>query len=132
MRYKLNEMQLSGNSQIAKLSRDATAMLELLNEHEKTHVRMSFSKARAGRANLEKKQFTIPLTAQAHFGLDYMMYYVIHEFTHCLGYHNHRTSFKHKEQQLCELFGYKLEYKKAYPRRIYANGQIIYQSKERK
>jgi hypothetical protein len=130
MRYKINKLQLAGNNKLAKISRDANALLELLNEHEKTRVTMTLSRSIGGRANIKLKRFTIPLTQQARYGNDYMMYYVIHEFTHCLGFHKHDNKFKLKEQSLCNLFGYKLEYAKAYPKTIYANGKIVYKSKK--
>lgn len=130
MRYKITELQLSGNDQYATIAKDCNALLDLLNEYCKTNIAMSFTRSYGGRANLRLKRFTIPLTgSHVSCGIDWLLYYVIHEFTHCLGYSSHNETFKTQEQTLCKLFGYELEYKRAYPKAIYCNGQAVYKSK---
>ena len=121
MRYQLTHIQTAGNKQAS----DAYALLDLLNEHCKTHIGMSFSRARGGRANLLHKRFTVPQHTFTN-GETYLFYYVIHEFTHCLGYVPHDSVFKRKERQLLVLFGITIDYAKAYPRALYANGERVY------
>ena len=121
MNYKFTELQLAGNKQVT----DARALLDLLNEKTRSQVIMSFSKAKRGRANLKHNRFTVPKHAFDK-GETYLFYYVIHEFTHCMGYPNHGKDFKSKEQSFLNLFGIKIDYAKAYPRDLYANGEISY------
>ncbi len=128
MRYKLTDIQLAGNKQ----AKDAEALLDLLNEHCHTDVKMTFSRANAGRANLNHTRFTIPQHAFTK-GETYLFYYVIHEFTHCqddiIG---HGKDFKKAEQDLLGLFGISIDYARAYPRVLYANGERAYYKKPRK
>ena len=128
MRYRLTDIQLAGNKQ----AKDACALLDLLNEHCRTKVKMDFTRARAGRANLRHDHFTVPQHALEKFGETYLFYYVIHEFTHCLGNSSHDGDFKRKERQLLKLFGITIDYAKAYPRALYANGKKVYQKKSYK
>ena len=124
MKYKLTALQLAGDKQV----KDANALLDLLNEHCHTSVTMTFSRARAGRANLEHKYFTVPQHTLTR-GETYLYYYVIHEFTHCLGYLGHDSTFKRNERQLLKLFDITIDYAKAYPRTLYANGERVYYKK---
>ena len=121
MRYKLTDIQLAGNKQV----KDANALLDLLNEHCRTNIAMTFSRARGGRANLKYARFTVPQHAFER-GETYLQYYVIHEFTHCLGIANHGSRFKRKERELLDLFNIKIDYARAYPRALYANGERVY------
>jgi len=128
MRYKLTELQLAGNKQV----KDARALLDLLNEHcqaneyHHTNITMSFTRANRGTAKLTRNTFTVPIHA-INKGDTYLFYYVIHEFTHCLGYgHLHDDNFKWKEKQLLDLFDIQIDYARAYPRALYANGEVVY------
>jgi len=121
MKYKLTDIQLSGNKQV----NDARALLGLLNEHCNSKVKMNFSRANGGQANLKLARFTIPQHAFTK-GETYLLYYVIHEFTHCLGNRSHNSMFKRKERELLQLFGISIDYAKAYPRALYANGEKVY------
>ena len=121
MKYQFTELQLSGNKKVA----DARAVLDLLNEHCRTSVKMSFSRANGGRANLYRQRFTIPKHAMDRCET-YLHYYVIHEFTHCLGNLSHDKAFKRKERQLLKMFDITIDYAKAYPRTLYANGEKKY------
>ncbi len=126
MNYKLTSIQVAGN----KYANDAKAMLDLLNEHCKKSVAMTFTRARGGRANLRHTHFTMPEhTINGKFPIEYTLYYVIHEFTHCLGYSEHGSEFKRHERQLLDIFGIKIEYARAYPKALYANGQRVYTKK---
>jgi len=118
MKYK---MVVDGNPK----AHDAYALLDLLNEHYDCDVTMTFSRARKGRANLIKQQFTVPQFALKR-GETYLHYYVIHEFTHCIGYRYHDSVFKAHERQLLALFGIKIDYARAYPKALYANGEQVY------
>ena len=105
---------------------DARALLTLLNEHCGTNITMRFTFARGGRANTRLQRFTIPKFAVDN-GETYLFYYVIHEFTHCFGqYHNHGEQFKACERGLLSEFNIKIDYAKAYPKALYANGEIAY------
>lgn len=120
-------MQLSGN----KLVSDAIALLELLNESEHTHIKMDFTRARCGRANWHLNHFTIPEHA-LKYGESYLFYYVIHEYTHIkymIG--NHKTLFKKRELELLHKYTNieSMDYARAYPKVIYANGQTVYKRK---
>ena len=110
--------------------KDATALLDLLNENCHTKITMAFSRAYGGRANLVLHRFTVPQHTFTK-GETYLFYYVIHEFTHCLGNPKHDSDFKRKEKQLLRLFGISIDYARAYPRALYANGQRVYQMKNR-
>lgn len=126
MRYKLTPLQKAGNKQIG----DAYALLDLLNEHNKTNVKMDINRACRGRANIELNHFTVPIFA-FNQGEEFSQYYVIHEYTHIMGKHyNHDSSFKRVEQSLLSLFDLTLDYAKAYPKAIYSNGQKVYDKKE--
>ena len=121
MKYRLTEAQLKGNKQ----AQDAIALLDLLNEHCNTGITMHFTRAMGGRANLQYTHFTIPQFAFARREA-YLFYYVIHEFTHCLGYDEHDNAFKQKERTLLSLFGISIDYIRAYPKALYANGEKVY------
>ena len=108
-----------------KWQQEAQALLELLNEHCDTTITIRFTTAQRGQANLTHNRFSIPEHAPTK-GEAYLYYYVIHEFTHCLGFWEHDQSFKKKEQSLLILFGIKIEYSRAYPRALYANGERVY------
>lgn len=118
-------------SQFKKYDRqiqDIESLLQLLNENKHSNISMRFSNADCGRANIDNGKFSIPLHAFTK-GETYLHYYVIHEFTHCLGCWNHGSDFKRVEGQLLKLFGIEIEYKKAYPKKLYANGELSYTSK---
>lgn len=127
MKYKLTELQLAGNKQV----KDAKALLDLLNEYCQTDIKMSFTRANRGRAKLAGN-FTVPVHAINKNNETYLFYYVVHEFTHCLGNHTHDASFKSKERELLNLFNISIDYAKAYPRTLYANGQQAYYQQPRK
>ena len=125
MKYRFTDLQLAGNKQV----KDAQALLDLLNEHYKSSVLMAFTHANKGRANIIAKRFTIPQHALDK-GETYLHYYVIHEFTHCLGFFDeHNLAFKRKEQTLLAMFGISIDYAKSYPRALYCNGEKVYQKK---
>ncbi len=125
MRYKLTPLQKSGNKQIA----DTYAILGLLNEYNNTDIKMDISRACRGRANIKLNHFTVPIFA-FNKGAEFSQYYVIHEYTHIMGKHyNHDSAFKRLEQILLSLFDLTLDYAKAYPKAIYANGQKVYERK---
>jgi hypothetical protein len=107
----------------------AEALLSLLNEHEKVNVVMRFSKANKGRANIIKQSFSIPHHALGK-GEAYLLYYVAHEFAHCSNRDaTHGTSFKRYERKLLSLLGITITYKKAYPKYLYANGEMQYRAR---
>lgn len=109
-------------------TKDAIALLDLLNERCHKHIKMVFTKASGGRANLTHTQFTVPKHALEKFGETYLYYYVIHEFTHCYANNGtHDGQFKRTERKLLALFGITIDYAKAYPRALYANGEKVYQ-----
>ena len=122
MKYKLTPLQLAGNKQV----KDAYALLDLLNEHEHTRITMTFSRAYAGHAR--DRHFIMPIHVFDK-GETYLFYYVIHEFTHCLGYARHDSDFKRSERRLLNLFDIDIDYARAYPRALYANGEKVYQKK---
>jgi hypothetical protein len=124
MRYKISEIQLAGNKQ----ANDAKAMLVLLNEQMHENVTMHFTNANAGRAKTRIKHFTIPIHALKSCET-YLLYYVIHEFTHCITNKMHDTKFKFTESALCSQFGISIDYARAYPKRLYYNGQTVYEKK---
>ena len=99
MRYKYSELQLAGNKKV----RDTRALLDLLNEYHDTTVKMSFTRARSGKANKLKGTFTVPTHAIDN-NETYLFYYAIHEFTHCLGYNGHDAAFKREERNLLAKF----------------------------
>lgn len=125
MRYKFTELQLAGNRQV----KDAKALLDLLNEQCHKHINMSFTRAAGGRANREHTHFSIPEHALKN-GEIYLFYYVIHEFTHCYANNpSHDSQFKRAERKLLKLFDIEIDYAKAYPKALYANGQKVYSKK---
>lgn len=120
----MTSLQLAGNKKI----KNAQALLELLNQHCKTSTTMTFTRARAGRANTELNHFTVPQHAIDNVET-YLSYYVIHEFTHCLGFPGHNASFKQRERKLLTLFDISIDYARAYPKALYSNGEKVYQGK---
>ena len=128
MKYRFTEAELKENKQ----AQNAVALLDLLNEHEHTNITMHFTRAGGGKANLKKAHFTIPRHALAE-GEAYTLYYVIHEFTHCLGhYKGHDNTFKRKERTVLNLLGMSIDYARAYPKALYVNGEKVYNKTRRK
>ena len=126
MKYTLNRTQ-----QNSKLIDDAIALLQLMNEHNKTNFKMRFTEAARGRANIRLQRFTIPGQA-IECGESYLFYYVIHEYTHCISrIVKHNDIFKHGEIVLLRKFTNmdNIDYARAYPKKLYANGQIVYKRK---
>jgi len=120
MKYKLTD------TQVGKKGQDTRALLALLNEHCHTDIGMTFTRAAGGCANPRQKCFTIPQHAFAK-GETYLFYYVIHEFTHCRENNSaHDRCFKQTEQELLGLFGISIDYARAYPKTLYANGERVY------
>ena len=57
----------------------------------------------------------------------YVIWYVTHELCHCI-YHDHGSFFKKLEASIMEKWGVEIEYARAYPKRLYADGEVIYES----
>ena len=106
----------------------AKITLELLNEKHKSNVTLKLSHGRRGRARLSKQYFSLPIWALTNcYPEQYIIYYTIHEYTHCLLMMGHNETFKNKESELLKEFGIEIEYARAYPKRLYANGEIVYE-----
>ena len=107
---------------------EAKTVLELLNEQFDENVKMRITTADRGQAVGREKRFTLPARAfERHQA--YLIYYVVHEFTHCLGYYDHREDFKFWECKLLDKFGITIEYARAYPKALYCNGDKVYSRK---
>jgi hypothetical protein len=79
---------------------------------------------RNGRANWKTSKISVPLWA-VKIGEHYAMYYALHELTH---YYNgflsgHGPLFQSIEDKLLSLWSMSIERAKAYPKRLYANGE---------
>ena len=57
----------------------------------------------------------------------YIAYYVIHEICHQFGY-RHNAYFKEMERKALGYWGIEIEYMRAYPKRLYENGEMVYES----
>ena len=121
MKYRFTDTQLAGN----KKAKDCYALLDLLNETHHQKIKMTITRARGGHAHIREDRFTLPTYVFSRPEV-YMFYYVIHEFTHCLGFWGHDLYFKRKEQDILQLFDIKIHYTKAYPKALYSNGQKVY------
>jgi hypothetical protein len=97
----------------------------------KVYVRNTFS----GRARIGTRKITIPVWAKSE-GLNYLRYYVVHEVAHFAtwdfeGTCKHDADFKVYEQcALEDLWNITIEYAKAYPKRMYANGRKIHDTEK--
>jgi predicted metal-dependent hydrolase len=60
----------------------------------------------------------------------FQTYYVIHEVCHFI-YLGHGPLFKEVERKMCKRWDIEIEYAKAYPKKLYANGQMVYNSKRK-
>jgi len=71
-------------------------------------------------------KITIPnwIFAQAD---EFQTYYVVHELCHCI-YGDHKTLFKNLEKSILAEWGIEIEYSRAYPKRLYSNGEMVYES----
>lgn len=77
----------------------------------------------SGRARIKTRTITIPAWT-FKVAPEYAVYYTLHEIAH-FKFLGHKAAFKEVEQSLCKMAGISLEYAKAYPKAIYANGQRI-------
>jgi len=108
----------------------AKITLELLNEKHKSNVVLKrISHSTRGMARFRQQYFSLPdYLFSGNYPEQYIIYYTIHEYTHCLlmmGTHN--PFFKSKESSDLKEFGIEIEYARAYPKRLYANGEIVYE-----
>lgn len=111
------------------LANDAISCLDLLNETMRKKVTLTFVNANRGHARLSTQHITIPRHAFGR-GETYLLYYVIHEFTHIYTSDcRHDAKFKNAEKRLLAMFGYEIEYARAYPKTLYANGEKAYSYK---
>jgi len=80
---------------------------------------------------------TISITYPEHmfkFGSAYATYVIIHELCHVY-HHNHGDDFKRLESAVLKHWGIRIEYSRAYAKKIRHNGTIVYnraREKERK
>jgi hypothetical protein len=113
------------------LIQGASKLLAELNTKYDRSVTMQFTDSYGGRANIDLQRFTIPLWA-AKKGITYLYYYVIHEFTHCFGqYCGHGAGFKACERGILGEYGITIDYARAYPKALYANGERVYHKTKR-
>lgn len=84
---------------------------------------------RAGRARVKTRKITIPAWA-TKLSPHYAIYYVLHEVAH-FRFRGHGIAFKEHEQSLCKMAGITIDYAKAYPKKLYYNGQLVYNSREK-
>jgi hypothetical protein len=56
----------------------------------------------------------------------YVIWYVIHELCHCI-YHDHGSLFKKLESSLMGEWDITAEYSRAYPKRLYVNGEMVFE-----
>ncbi len=95
-------------------------------------VTLKLKDTQKGTTHFTKGYFTIPLWA-VNEGEEFTTYYVVHEFCHFVarneGSRGHDGIFKSVERRALKLWGMDIEYKKAYPRALYANGMKVYESK---
>lgn len=108
----------------------AIHLLKELNDRYSTHIGMEFTSAKAGHAKVKEQEFFLPIWTFKH-GVKYVEYYVIHEFTHCLGLYGHDRLFKAKEQELLSLYNLICIYAKAYPAVLLHNGKAVYTKQRR-
>ena len=80
-----------------------------------------------GRARTKTGKITIPLWA-CEKDEGYAIYYAVHETVH---FHKdtwgHCALFKRLEQGICKEFGVTFTYRKAYPKRLYYNGELVHE-----
>lgn len=119
-------------------------LLELASFIEKEEkikpIKIVFKNLRGpGRANYIRRGISIPnWMFEDKYSDEFRYYYIIHEVCHIIlfdkfGYSvNHEPVFKEMEKKYLDVFGLEIEYKKAYPKRLYSNGVVFYESKPRK
>ena len=116
-------------------------LLELASFIEKEEkikpIKIVFKNLRgSGRANYIRRGISIPnWMFQDIYSDEFRYYYIIHEVCHIILFDkfghsvNHEPVFKRMEKKYLQLFGLDIEYKKIYPKRLYSNGIVVYESK---
>lgn len=77
-----------------------------------------------GRAKIKKRLAIIPQWA-GQYHQAFWTYYVIHEVCHFRQL-DHGPDFKFLEQTVCRYFDIEITYKRAYPKTLKFNGELVY------
>ena len=85
-----------------------------------------------GHAHIESRFVSVPTSAYYLENLEYFTYYTIHEITHLIANTiKHNADFKRVERHELKLWGLNIEYRRAYPSKLIANGQVCYENKRK-
>ena len=114
---------------------DLQAIADLVKEHfgyARRVATVGRITTRQGHAHYNTGHISVPQWA-IDKGEAYAIYYVIHEVCHLVNYwkngpeaESHGYAFKHFEGRALELFDITIDYARAYPKRLYLNGQKFY------
>jgi predicted metal-dependent hydrolase len=65
---------------------------------------------------------------------EYAIYYIVHEVCHFkhTNERGHGKEFKSTERKALDSWGIEIEYSRAYPKKLYHNGQCVYDRKKDK
>ena len=111
----------------------------MAQKEEITPVKIIFKDIKGeGRAHYRYRWITMPnWIFRDKYCDEYRYWYMLHEMCHIIlfdrGYHgSHGEKFKEIEKKYLNMFGLEVEYKKAYPKRLYSNGVVFYESKPKR
>lgn len=79
-----------------------------------------------GHARIRTRSASIPKWSYSSHNLEHFTYYVIHEVTHFITGYYHDNEFKKVEIYELSLWNLTIEYNRAYPHKLYANGQVCF------
>ena len=79
---------------------------------------------KAGRGYFLEKRIEMPKWIE-RYDINYRIYYVIHELTHCIVGIEHDDDFKKVEDILLSLWDIRIERKSIYPRKLFCNNKEI-------
>jgi hypothetical protein len=115
-------------------NQDYLAAFNLIVEHYRIkQPKVMVKRTRKGTARYRTWSCTLPIWPLIE-GEEYATYYAIHEAVHFVVYSkyriaHHSTPFKKYEREALALFDLEPVYKKAYPKALRSNGQIVWRKK---
>ena len=116
---------------------DLQALADLITEHfHSRSVIVKLKTVNRGHAHFDTRLVSIPKWAGKR-GEQFAIYYVVHEACHVIAFDlwritTHGDLFKNIEKQALALWGLTIEYKRAYPAALSANGERVYRAKDYK
>jgi predicted metal-dependent hydrolase len=104
---------------------------DIISRRKARAVRLSVKDIKQGHAYFATRHATIPNWAYTYYGLEHFTYYVIHEVCHFISSSKHDADFKRTERRELKLWGMEIQYLRAYPQRLTANGKTCYEYQKR-